>query len=182
MVVDDQCAKKERLFSLDTHGSRRTQSGEEGIEEGDSLRASLEKRKRQKRMSDPIDIEGTIHTARMQCMRGDREGALKKWEMDCAVSCSYQTVIDSISSVMGRMSPDQQLQAARTMNMYMEEAHAIQEQMARESSAASGVYDMNAAVPVPNEPPRTTPDGLASIGQAFSDIGREVGSMGMDDE
>lgn len=30
-------------------------------------------------MSKPIDIEGTIHTARMQCMRGDREGALKKW-------------------------------------------------------------------------------------------------------
>lgn len=140
------------------------------------------KKKTPKRMSNPIDIEGTIHTARMQCMRGDREGALKKWEMDCAVSCSYQTVIDSISSVMGRMSPDQQLQAARTMNMYMEEAHAIQEQMVRESSAASGVYDMNAAVPVPNEPPRTTPDGLASIGQAFSDIGREVRSMETDDE
>lgn len=82
---------------------------------------------------------------------------------------------------MGKLPPDQQLQVARTMNMYMEEAHAIQEQGTREHYTASNAYDGSASSPLPTVSNRTTSEGLASLGQAFTDLGREVGVMELDD-
>ena len=79
---------------------------------------------------------------------------------------------------MQRASPEQQLQMARSLNMYLEEANAIRQQGAPQESQFPPVYSVNPVVNAQPIPSTSGANAISSIGQAFADLGNGVGKSG----
>ncbi len=94
------------------------------------------------------------------------------------VTSSYQKAIDSLTYSMQRANPEQQLQMARSLNMYLEEANAIRQQGAPQESQFPPVYSVNPVVNPQPIPSTSGANAVSSIGQVFTDIGNGVGKSG----